>query len=171
MLQSETESLTISTAFSGSPIVKQRLVLFVLGKTEHTYALDSQVLACSWPHVVACSPVGRGVWHCIVVRVVLRAGNCACDRDRNIGPADRARRRGGFRRAVRMKRGLLYSCCREHGYNKLVLAQHLDDLAESFIMSALHNGQVRNDSPAPSLLPSLTPSYIPKTFGATPRSS
>ncbi|CAM9236457.1 unnamed protein product, partial [Laminaria digitata] len=42
-----------------------------------------------------------------------------------------------------MKRGLLYSCCREHGYNKLVLAQHLDDLAESFIMSALHNGQVR----------------------------
>ncbi|CAM9887519.1 unnamed protein product [Pylaiella littoralis] len=44
---------------------------------------------------------------------------------------------------ARMKRGLLYSCCREHGYNKLVLAQHLDDLAESFIMSALHNGQVR----------------------------
>lgn len=42
-----------------------------------------------------------------------------------------------------MKRGLLYSCCREQGYNKLVLAQHLDDLAESFIMSALHNGQVR----------------------------
>jgi tRNA 2-thiocytidine biosynthesis protein TtcA len=25
----------------------------------------------------------------------------------------------------------------------LVLAQHLDDLAESFFMSALHNGQVR----------------------------
>ena len=43
----------------------------------------------------------------------------------------------------RMKRGLLYACCREHGYNKLVLAQHLDDLAESFIMSALHNGQAR----------------------------
>ncbi|CAM9682796.1 unnamed protein product [Ectocarpus sp. 4 AP-2014] len=44
---------------------------------------------------------------------------------------------------ARMKRGLLYACCREQGYNKLVLAQHLDDLAESFIMSALHNGQVR----------------------------
>jgi selenocysteine lyase/cysteine desulfurase/tRNA(Ile)-lysidine synthase TilS/MesJ len=43
----------------------------------------------------------------------------------------------------RMKRGLLYTCCREHGYNKLVLGQHLDDLAESFIMSTLHNGQVR----------------------------
>ncbi|CAM9582905.1 unnamed protein product [Choristocarpus tenellus] len=43
----------------------------------------------------------------------------------------------------RMKRGMLYKCCRDEGYNKLVLAQHLDDLAESFIMSALHNGQVR----------------------------
>lgn len=38
--------------------------------------------------------------------------------------------------------GALYSCCREHKYNKLVLAQHLDDLAESFFMSAMRNGQV-----------------------------
>jgi tRNA(Ile)-lysidine synthase TilS/MesJ len=44
---------------------------------------------------------------------------------------------------ARFKRGLLYSCCRDNNYNKLVLAQHLDDLAESFMMSALHNGQVR----------------------------
>eukprot|EP01035_Chromulina_nebulosa_P021951 gene21951-28421_t len=43
----------------------------------------------------------------------------------------------------RFKRGLLYSCCRNFGYNKLVLAQHLDDLAESFLMSVLHNGQLR----------------------------
>ena len=42
----------------------------------------------------------------------------------------------------RFKRGLLYSCCRTNGYNKLVLAQHLDDLAESFLMSTLHNGTV-----------------------------
>jgi hypothetical protein len=34
---------------------------------------------------------------------------------------------------------------RSNGYNKLVLAQHLDDLVESFLMSALHNGQVRVD--------------------------
>ena len=34
-------------------------------------------------------------------------------------------------------------CYRVYGYNKLVLAQHLDDLAESFLMSALHNGQIR----------------------------
>ncbi|KAF1335938.1 tRNA 2-thiocytidine biosynthesis protein ttca, partial [Globisporangium splendens] len=44
---------------------------------------------------------------------------------------------------ARMKRGLLYTCCRTQGYNKLVLAQHLDDLAESFLMSAMHNGQLR----------------------------
>lgn len=44
---------------------------------------------------------------------------------------------------ARFKRGLLYSCCRDNGYNKLLLAQHLDDFAESFLMSALHNGQMR----------------------------
>jgi selenocysteine lyase/cysteine desulfurase/tRNA(Ile)-lysidine synthase TilS/MesJ len=43
----------------------------------------------------------------------------------------------------RMKRGTLYTCCRHEGYNVLVLAQHLDDLAESFVMSAFHNGQLR----------------------------
>ena len=44
---------------------------------------------------------------------------------------------------ARMKRGLLYSCARQHGYTKLVLAQHLDDLAESFLMSVMHNGFLR----------------------------
>eukprot|EP00397_Hematodinium_sp_SG-2012_P006340 GEMP01006370.1.p1 GENE.GEMP01006370.1~~GEMP01006370.1.p1 ORF type:complete len:635 (+),score=179.06 GEMP01006370.1:1221-3125(+) len=43
----------------------------------------------------------------------------------------------------RMKRGMLYSCCREEGYNVLVLGQHLDDMAESFIMSAFQNGSLR----------------------------
>jgi hypothetical protein len=42
----------------------------------------------------------------------------------------------------RMKRGVLYSCCRAKGFNKLVLGQHLDDMAESFFMSAFRNGQV-----------------------------
>lgn len=42
----------------------------------------------------------------------------------------------------RMKRGVLYSCCRAKGFNKLVLGQHLDDFAESFFMSAFRNGQV-----------------------------
>ena len=43
----------------------------------------------------------------------------------------------------RMKRGIMYSLCRKHGYNVLALAQHLDDLAESFLMSAFHGGQLR----------------------------
>jgi tRNA(Ile)-lysidine synthase TilS/MesJ len=42
----------------------------------------------------------------------------------------------------RMKRGIMYSTCREHDYNVLVLAQHLDDLAESFMMSAFHQGRL-----------------------------
>jgi tRNA 2-thiocytidine biosynthesis protein TtcA len=44
---------------------------------------------------------------------------------------------------ARMRRGTLYSVCREEGYNVLALAQHLDDLAESFLMSAFHGGQLR----------------------------
>jgi len=44
---------------------------------------------------------------------------------------------------ARMKRGNLYSCARDNNCNKLVLAQHLDDCAESFLMSMMHNGFVR----------------------------
>lgn len=43
----------------------------------------------------------------------------------------------------RMKRGLLYTCMREKDFNVLVLGQHLDDFAESFLMSAIHNGLLR----------------------------
>ncbi len=43
----------------------------------------------------------------------------------------------------RMKRGILYTTAREHGYNVLALAQHLDDLAESFLMSAFNNGKLQ----------------------------
>jgi tRNA(Ile)-lysidine synthase TilS/MesJ len=43
---------------------------------------------------------------------------------------------------ARMKRGIMYSTCRDHGYNVLALAQHLDDLAESFLMSAFHQGKL-----------------------------
>ena len=44
---------------------------------------------------------------------------------------------------ARMKRGVMYNTAREHGYNVLALAQHLDDLAESFLMSAFHGGQLK----------------------------
>ena len=43
----------------------------------------------------------------------------------------------------RMRRGILYTCCRKYGYNVIALGQHLDDLAESFIMSVFHNGRLR----------------------------
>ncbi|MEN8169427.1 MAG: ATP-binding protein [Pseudomonadota bacterium] len=42
----------------------------------------------------------------------------------------------------RLKRGSIYTQAREHGYNVIALAQHLDDLAESFMMSAFHRGQL-----------------------------
>eukprot|EP01087_Luapelamoeba_hula_P007316 TRINITY_DN1790_c1_g1_i16.p1 TRINITY_DN1790_c1_g1~~TRINITY_DN1790_c1_g1_i16.p1 ORF type:complete len:881 (-),score=187.71 TRINITY_DN1790_c1_g1_i16:2093-4735(-) len=44
---------------------------------------------------------------------------------------------------ARMKRGVLYGCARREGYNVLALGQHLDDLAESFVMSVFNNGLLR----------------------------
>jgi tRNA 2-thiocytidine biosynthesis protein TtcA len=44
---------------------------------------------------------------------------------------------------ARMRRGILYATARQHGYNVVVLAQHLDDLAESFMLSAFHGGSLR----------------------------
>ncbi|MHB8622463.1 MAG: tRNA 2-thiocytidine biosynthesis TtcA family protein [Sulfuricaulis sp.] len=43
----------------------------------------------------------------------------------------------------RMRRGILYATAREQGYNVLALAHHLDDLAETFLMSAFHGGNLR----------------------------
>ncbi len=43
----------------------------------------------------------------------------------------------------RMRRGVLYETARREGYNVLALAQHLDDLAESFLMSAFYGGSLR----------------------------
>jgi tRNA 2-thiocytidine biosynthesis protein TtcA len=37
----------------------------------------------------------------------------------------------------------MYATARREGYNLLALAQHLDDLAESFLLSAFHGGQLR----------------------------
>ena len=44
---------------------------------------------------------------------------------------------------ARMKRGAMYKVARRERYTVLALAQHLDDLAESFLMSAFHAGQLR----------------------------
>jgi len=43
----------------------------------------------------------------------------------------------------RMRRGLIYKTARDNGYNVIALGQHLDDLAESFLMSAFHGGRLK----------------------------
>ncbi|XP_063888776.1 uncharacterized protein LOC135115748 isoform X2 [Scylla paramamosain] len=43
----------------------------------------------------------------------------------------------------RMKRGRLYAAARRNNCNVLAFGQHLDDLAESFMMSIFHNGRLR----------------------------
>ncbi len=43
---------------------------------------------------------------------------------------------------ARMKRGIMYATARQQGYRVLALAQHLDDLAESFLMSAFYEGRL-----------------------------
>jgi tRNA 2-thiocytidine biosynthesis protein TtcA len=43
---------------------------------------------------------------------------------------------------ARMRRGLMYQTARRAGCNVLALAQHLDDLAESFLMSAFRGGRL-----------------------------
>ena len=43
----------------------------------------------------------------------------------------------------RIKRGVIYNTARSSGYNVIALAQHLDDLAESFLMSAFHGGRLK----------------------------
>ena len=43
---------------------------------------------------------------------------------------------------ARMRRGILYDVARREGCNVLAMGQHLDDLAESFLMRAFHNGRL-----------------------------
>ncbi len=43
---------------------------------------------------------------------------------------------------ARMRRGVLYDVARKEGYNVLALGHHLDDLAESFLLSAFFGGRL-----------------------------
>ena len=47
----------------------------------------------------------------------------------------------------RMRRGSLYTYALENGFNKLAIAHHLDDAAESFFMNFIHNGALRTLAP------------------------
>lgn len=47
----------------------------------------------------------------------------------------------------RLRRGVIYRYAREHGYKKIALGHHRDDLIESLLMSILYNGEVRSLPP------------------------
>lgn len=47
----------------------------------------------------------------------------------------------------RMRRGALYKKALEMGYNKVAIAHHLDDAAESFFMNLTYNGVLRSMAP------------------------
>lgn len=47
----------------------------------------------------------------------------------------------------RMRRGNIYSYAEKHGYNKIALGHHRDDLIESLLMSILYSGVVRSMPP------------------------
>lgn len=47
----------------------------------------------------------------------------------------------------RLRRGIIYSYAEEHGYNKIALGHHRDDLITTLLMSILYNGQVKSMPP------------------------
>ncbi|CZE50245.1 tRNA 2-thiocytidine biosynthesis TtcA family protein [Campylobacter geochelonis] len=47
----------------------------------------------------------------------------------------------------RMRRGYLYSYAIENGFNKIAIAHHFDDAAESFFMNLTYNGALRTLAP------------------------
>ncbi len=47
----------------------------------------------------------------------------------------------------RLRRGNIYRYAREHGYNKIALGHHRDDLIQSMLMSILYNGVIRSMPP------------------------
>lgn len=47
----------------------------------------------------------------------------------------------------RLRRGIIYSYAREHGYNKIALGHHRDDLITTLLMSIMYNGQVKSMPP------------------------
>lgn len=47
----------------------------------------------------------------------------------------------------RLRRGIIYTYAREHGYNKIALGHHRDDLIQTLLMSILYNGQIKSMPP------------------------
>lgn len=47
----------------------------------------------------------------------------------------------------RMRRGIIYSYATEHGFNKIALGHHRDDLIQTLLMSIFYNGQIKSMPP------------------------
>lgn len=47
----------------------------------------------------------------------------------------------------RLRRGIIYSYAAEHGYNKIALGHHRDDLIQTLLMSIFYNGQIKSMPP------------------------
>ncbi|MDB6096747.1 MAG: ttcA [Francisellaceae bacterium] len=47
----------------------------------------------------------------------------------------------------RLRRGIIYSYAKEHGFNKIALGHHRDDLIRTLLMSICYNGEIRSMPP------------------------
>lgn len=47
----------------------------------------------------------------------------------------------------RLRRGIIYRYAEEHGFNKIALGHHRDDMIETLLMSMLYNGNIRSMPP------------------------
>ena len=47
----------------------------------------------------------------------------------------------------RLRRGIIYNYAEQHGFSKIALGHHRDDLIESLLMSAFYNGEIRSMPP------------------------
>lgn len=47
----------------------------------------------------------------------------------------------------RLRRGIIYRYAEEHGYNKIALGHHRDDMIRTLMMSILYNGEIRSMPP------------------------
>lgn len=47
----------------------------------------------------------------------------------------------------RLRRGIIYTYAEQHGYNKIALGHHRDDLITSLLMSIFYNGEIRSMPP------------------------
>ncbi len=47
----------------------------------------------------------------------------------------------------RLRRGIIYRYAREHGFNKIALGHHRDDLVETLLMSIMYSGEIKSMPP------------------------